>query len=83
MDYKRDYALSRDLFCVSLLLFIQMLFRAEKYHHTYIPTSTIQQPGYENLKPPYFPLKIKTRKLQPTAVVELINCESRFSSISR
>ena len=32
MDYKRGSALSRDLFCVTMRLFIQKLFRVEKYH---------------------------------------------------
>ena len=32
MDYKRDSALSRDLFCITMRLFIQKLFRVEKYH---------------------------------------------------
>jgi hypothetical protein len=33
MDYKRDSAPSRDLFFITLRLFIhQMLFRVEKYH---------------------------------------------------
>ena len=32
MDYKRDSALSRDLFCVTMHLFIQKSFRVEKYY---------------------------------------------------